>query len=174
MRVLQRASARWVVGGVIVLLAVLVGGSFVFFHFIEGKAPAPLALSTASTTTAAPGVIPATNADNSSTAVGTWKIAKGSVVGDRVKETLFGQSHIGTAPADGTTIKVAAAGKLTLHGTTNAVRFQVEARKTGASIQVSGSMPITFSDYNIDNPSGGPASVGNAGTLEFLLDLSKA
>jgi len=28
---------------------------------------------------------------------------------------------------------------------------------------------VTFSDYNINNPSGGPASVGNAGTVEFLL-----
>jgi hypothetical protein len=30
-------------------------------------------------------------------------------------------------------------------------------------------VPITFSDYSIDNPSGGPASVGNTGELEFLL-----
>ena len=34
-----------------------------------------------------------------------------------------------------------------------------------------GQEPITFSDYNIDNPSGGPASVGDSGTLEFLLEL---
>jgi hypothetical protein len=41
-------------------------------------------------------------------------------------------------------------------------------------IQVSGSVPITFADYSIDNPSGGPASVGDSGTLEFLLVLAKA
>jgi len=88
--------------------------------------------------------------------------------------TLTKPIVLGTVPADGTTITATATGNLTMRGTTKSVTLQVEARKTGTTIQVSGSTPITFSDYNIDNPSGGPASVGNTGTLEFLLDLSQA
>ncbi len=39
-------------------------------------------------------------------------------------------------------------------------------------IQVVGNTPITFADYDIGNPSGGPASVGNSGTLEFQLQFT--
>jgi hypothetical protein len=31
-----------------------------------------------------------------------------------------------------------------------------------------------FSDYGISNPSGGPATTGNTGTLEFLLNFSRS
>jgi polyisoprenoid-binding protein YceI len=67
-----------------------------------------------------------------------------------------------------------AIGKLTLHGTTRTVTFQVQARRSGTTIAVSGSIPIVFADYGVDNPSGGPATTGNSGTLEFLLNLSQA
>ena len=43
------------------------------------------------------------------------------------------------------------------------------ARLSNGQVQVTGSIPITFADYGIDNPSFGPASVGDDGTLEFLL-----
>jgi hypothetical protein len=36
-------------------------------------------------------------------------------------------------------------------------------------IAVQGNIPVTFSDYGIDNPSGGPARVGNDGQLAFVL-----
>lgn len=39
-------------------------------------------------------------------------------------------------------------------------------------IAVQGLVPVTFSDYNINNPSGGPASVGNAGQLDFVLQFA--
>jgi len=229
---------RWVVGGVAVLLVLVVGGPFVFIHFIEGKAPAPLTLSsdTVTTTVARATTTLATSASTSSVD-GTWKIASGSEAGYRVRETLFGQSatavgrtsaitgsitisgtrvtagsfsvdltqvksdqserdaqfqgrimdtsayptatfaltspiSLGTLPADGTTISETATGNLTMHGTTKSVTFTVEARRTSTTIEVSGSIPITFADWNIDNPSGGPATTGNTGTLEFLLDLA--
>ena len=57
-------------------------------------------------------------------------------------------------------VTVKATGKLTLHGTTNTVTFDLLARRNGAHIEVNGTIPITFSDYGINNPSGGPASVG--------------
>lgn len=76
-------------------------------------------------------------------------------------------------PENLTQITAKATGKLTLHGTTNTVTFDLLARRNGAHIEVNGTIPITFSEYAINNPSGGPASVGNNGDLEFLLVLTK-
>ena len=71
-------------------------------------------------------------------------------------------------------ITVSATGKLTLHGTTRTITFDLKARRNGSHIEVNGTIPITFSDYGIDNPSGGPASVGDHGDLEFLLIFNKS
>jgi polyisoprenoid-binding protein YceI len=215
---------RWLVVGIVAALVVVVGGPFIYFHFIQGPAAPPLAISdTVPTDASATPTTAITNLD------GTWKVASGSQVGYRVKETLFGQSatavgrttavtgqfvlggsavstasfsvdmtkvssdrsqrddqfhgrimdtadfptatftitspiDLGTVPASGIKITPKATGKLTLHGTTKTVTVSLTAERTGNVIQVSGSVPITFSEYNIDNPSGGPASVGNAGT----------
>jgi polyisoprenoid-binding protein YceI len=85
-----------------------------------------------------------------------------------------------TAPIDLTAIPdnlvettVKATGTLTLHGTTKPVTFDLKARRNGAHIEVNGTIPVTFSDYGIKNPSGGPAKVGNSGDLEFLLIFTK-
>jgi hypothetical protein len=48
----------------------------------------------------------------------------------------------------------------------------INAKRAGNLIAIQGITEITFSDYGIDNPSGGPASVGNTGQLEFLVELS--
>jgi polyisoprenoid-binding protein YceI len=225
---------RWLVVGVVAALVVVVGGPFIYFHFIQGPAAPPLAISdTVPTDASATPTTAITSLD------GTWKVASGSQVGYRVKETLFGQSEtavgrttavtgefvlagtsvspasftvdmtkvssdrsqrdgqfqgrimdttdfptasfvltspidLGTVPKSDGVITPKATGKLTLHGTTKTITIALSAERTGNNIKVSGSVPITFSDYNIDNPSGGPASVGNTGTLEFLLLLSKA
>jgi polyisoprenoid-binding protein YceI len=233
--VAMRGWMRWAVIGVVAAVVVFVGGPFVYIHFIEKKAPPPLSIDDPVSTTTVAG---ATSTTNLSTLDGTWKIADGSLVRYRVKETLFGQSatavggtsavtgsftlsgstvpaasfsvdmtqvssdrsqrdgqfqgrimdtadfptatfvltspiDLGTVPANNTVIKPTATGKLTLHGTTKTVTIDLVAERTGNTIKVNGSVPITFSDYNIDNPSGGPASVGNTGTLEFLLLLTK-
>ena len=81
---------------------------------------------------------------------------------------------LGSIPAEGVVITPKATGKLTLHGTTKTVTFNLTAKRDGNDIAVSGSTLLTFSDYNIDDPSGGPASVGDTGTLEFALVLTKA
>jgi polyisoprenoid-binding protein YceI len=90
------------------------------------------------------------------------------------KFVLTSPIDLGTVPAAGTKITPSATGKLTLHGTTKTVTIPLTAERVGTGIQVTGSTTITFSDYNIDNPSGGPASVGDSGTLEFLLVLTKS
>lgn len=61
-----------------------------------------------------------------------------------------------------------------MHGVTRSVSFHLTARRSGDLIEVSGSTPITFSDWNISNPSGGPAETGNTGTMEFLINLGRA
>jgi polyisoprenoid-binding protein YceI len=225
---------RWVLFGGIAAIVVVVVGPFVYFRFVEGDPPAPLSITNTSTTVA-PGATPTTSL---SSLDGTWKVASGSEVGYRVKETLFGQSGtavgrtssvtgqltlagaevatasfsvdmtqvasdqslrdsqfqgrimdtaqfptatfelttpigLGTIPASGVSITPKATGKLTLHGATRTVTVALTAARTGNVIEVSGSIPVTFADYGIDNPSGGPASVGDTGTLEFLLVLAK-
>jgi polyisoprenoid-binding protein YceI len=76
-------------------------------------------------------------------------------------------------PENLTQITVTATGKLTLHGTTKEVTFEVKAQRSGARLEVNGSVPVRFSDFGIDDPSGGPASVGDEGEMEFLLVFRK-
>jgi polyisoprenoid-binding protein YceI len=80
--------------------------------------------------------------------------------------------ELGTEPKDGVQTRYTATGKLTLHGTTKEITFPLLARRTADVIAVQGNVPVTFSDYGIDNPSGGPASVGNTGQLAFVLQFS--
>lgn len=77
--------------------------------------------------------------------------------------------QLGTVPADNQEITARATGKLTLHGTTKTVTTDVKARRTGNTIQVSGSIPITFADYGIPNPSFATITTKDHGELEFLV-----
>ena len=74
-------------------------------------------------------------------------------------------------PADGTVKSYPATGRLTMHGTTRTATIPLNSRRTGNAIAVQGVLPVTFSDFNISNPSGGPASVGDSGQLELLLQF---
>jgi polyisoprenoid-binding protein YceI len=231
---LARRWKYWVGGGVGALALVLAGGPFVYIHFVEGKAPSPLNLSSTTTT---PAGTPASNGAAPASVDGEWKITTGQA-GYRIHETLFGQSNtavgrttavtgtitiagtkvtagsftvdmtavhsdqsrrdsqfqgrimdtatyptatfrltgpirLAVVPADGTQITASATGDLSLHGTTRSVTFPVTARRTGAAIAVSGSISITFADWNIANPSFGPTTTDDHGTLEFLLTFGK-
>ncbi len=86
--------------------------------------------------------------------------------------SLTSPIDLGSIPGDGATGTYKATGDLTLHGTTKSVTLDLVAKR-GATIEVSGSTVITFADYGIDNPSGGPAQVGDTGTMEFLVVLSR-
>jgi polyisoprenoid-binding protein YceI len=232
---------RWAVGVVAAGVVLVVGGPFVYIHFIEGKAPAPLSLaSEPSTTTATAGTGTSSAASGATVAVdGKWNVASASQAGYRIKETLFGQSNtavgrttavtgsitisgtsvttgsfsvdmtkvssdrsqrddqfqnrimdtssfptatftlakpisLTTVPADGVQTTAMATGNLMMHGVTKSVTFQVTATRSGATIEVAGLIPITFADYNISNPSGGPATTEDHGTLEFLINFTHA
>jgi polyisoprenoid-binding protein YceI len=88
--------------------------------------------------------------------------------------TLTQPIELGTLPGDGTQITAKATGTLQLHGTSKTVTIDLTAERTGGTIKVNGTIPVTFSDYGIDNPSGGPAQVGDSGQIEFLIAFTKA
>jgi polyisoprenoid-binding protein YceI len=229
---------RWLAIGLGGLAVLVLAGPYVYIHFVEGKAPAPLTL-------AAPSARPADSASPSTSqstdASGdTWNVATGSLVGYRVKEVLFGQSNVavgrtgeitgsinvdgtkvaagsftvdmttvtsdesrrdgqfngrimetrtyptatfkltqpidlGSIPAVGVQKTYQATGELTLHGVTKTVTFKLTAQHTASTIQVAGSIPITFADWNIGNPSfGGVVTTEDHGVLEFALNFTQA
>ena len=233
-RSMKQRWGRWLIAAVVIVVTLVVGGPFVFFHFIEGPAPAPLSLSSEGSTTVPTGS--SRSSGTPATVDGVWNVTSGSQAGYRVQEILFGQSHtavgrtsavtgnvtiagttvtegrfsvdltkvtsdqslrdeqfqgrimdtssfptatlvltqpirLATLPAEGVAVNEQATGTLTMHGTTRTVTFKLTARRSGGSIEVSGSIPITFADWNISNPSGGPAETGNTGTMEFLINF---
>ena len=80
----RRRKLQWLIGGTAILTVVVVAGPAVFFHLIEGNAPARLSL-------------PAVDVGNPPTPPGpisgTWTVTAGSQAGYRVQEILFGQHH---------------------------------------------------------------------------------
>jgi polyisoprenoid-binding protein YceI len=233
---------RWVIAGAVVIVALAVGGPFVYIHFIEGPAPTPLGLkSGVSPSTRTSGGASGTGDSTAATSVaGSWYSRSGSVVEYRVKEVLLGQDNLavgishsvsGHVTISGTTVRAAsfsvrmatihsdeserdvqfdgrimdvsayptgtfsltspiklaplpgdgavraysATGNLTLHGHTRQVRFKVSAERTAGQLKISGSIPVTFADWDIPNPSFGSfVTTQNHGILQFLLVLGKA
>ena len=231
-RLRRRRLCWWLLGGLAALAILVVGGTWLYIHVIEGPAPAPLSLKSAAGSgsgTAASG-----------TAAGTWRVSSGSVVGYRVNEVLAGQAAVavgrtskvtgsltisgstvraasfsvpmdtiksneserdvqfngrimetstyptgtlsltapivlGSLPADGVIKAYHATADLTLHGHTRKVTFPLKAERTTAGIEVSGSIPVLFADWDISNPSvGGFVTTQNHGLLEFLIKFSRS
>jgi len=124
---------KWIAGGVAVVLLLVVGGPFIYIHFIEDKAPPPISFADAdkansaatslpgasiTTTTVAGGsgtatTAPAANATPLSGGIaGNWAATNASLFGYRVKEKLFGQN----TEAYGRTNSVT--GNMVVNGTT--------------------------------------------------------
>ena len=230
---------RWIVAGVAAAAVLAVGGTYVYIHFIEGPAPAPLGLKATKGDVATPPGQPGQSASAGPLA-GTWRITSGSLAGYRVKEVLLGQSNIAVGrtshvkgdltingntvtaaaftvamatihsdqsqrdvqfdgrimdvttyptgtfiltrpislapvPAAGVVKTYTATGKLTLHGHTRKITFGLKAERTVGKIEVSGSIPVTFADYGIGNPSFGSfVTTEHHGILEFLMDFSRS
>src|SRR6186713_467188 len=82
MRRRPRLFVRWILGLVALAAVVGFGGPYVFIHFVEGEAPAALAVTTSTP------VQPATGAVE-----GNWQVTEGSEAGYRVDEVLNGQSN---------------------------------------------------------------------------------
>jgi len=89
--------------------------------------------------------------------------------------TLTRPIALDPVPAIGEVKTYPATGKLTLHGHTRAVTFTLSAKRTATSIEVSGSIPVLFADWDIPNPSFGSfVTTQNHGVLEFLLSFTRA
>jgi polyisoprenoid-binding protein YceI len=75
----------------------------------------------------------------------------------------------------GSEVRAVARGDLTLHGVTREVEITLDARWNGDTIDVAGSLPVEFSDFDIDPPNiGGFVQVEDHGTLELQLTFSRA
>lgn len=88
--------------------------------------------------------------------------------------TLTAPISLGTVPAVGAVARYNATADLDMHGVTKSVSFPVTAERVGSAIDVLADIPITFSEWNIANPSiGGFVTTANKGTLEVLLHLTQ-
>ena len=88
--------------------------------------------------------------------------------------TLTSPIDLAPLPAGGVIKDYTAHGHLTLHGTTRAVTFTLTAERKGSQIEVSGDIPVLFSDYDIQNPSfAGFVTTQDHGLLEFLLVFNR-
>ena len=230
MHLRPRHPLRWILGLAAVVVALAVGGPYVYIHFVEG--PPPAALSASTGTSAA--LKPATGS-----VAGNWQVTQGSQAGYRVNEVLNGQNNVAVgrttavtggltatptavtkatitvdltkvasdqsmrdgqfegrimqttqyptatftlaSPIDLAEIATAAGtrtlqvhGTLALHGKTKDVAVSLTVVRSGATLTVSGQVPVLFADYGIDNPSFGFAQTQNHGTIEVLLHFAKA
>ena len=74
----------------------------------------------------------------------------------------------------GQTVHVSATGDLTIHGVTKSVTIPIDARLTGSTIELVGSISFPFSQFGMTPPSiGGFVSVQNTATMEFQLLLTR-
>ena len=83
----------------------------------------------------------------------------------------------GAVPGDGEVATATATGDLTIHGVTQSVTFDVDAKVEGAAIRIATSepVPVVLADFDIEAPTGGPvASVSDEGSFEFLIVVTQA
>lgn len=89
--------------------------------------------------------------------------------------TLTEPIELSSAPAPGATVTATATGDLTLHGVTQPVEVEVEARWDGDTLRVAGSAPITLADFEIETPEiSGFVAVDDAGEMEWELTFVPA
>ncbi len=77
-------------------------------------------------------------------------------------------------PSGSATTTVDAQGELTLHGVTRPVTATLQFGLDGDGVAVSGSVPITFSDFGVQAPDLGFVKVDDAGEVEFLVHATPA
>jgi polyisoprenoid-binding protein YceI len=72
-----------------------------------------------------------------------------------------------------TPVPVPVAGELTIKGTTREVQAELSVVRTPEGVDVSGSVPMTFADHGVEPPDLGFVRVEDAGSVEFLLHLTR-
>jgi polyisoprenoid-binding protein YceI len=76
----------------------------------------------------------------------------------------------------GAIVTTSVSGDLSLHGVTHPVTFSVTTRRSGSQVEVSGSIPVQFSEWAIKGPAnyGLVGSLADHGVAEFLLVLTSS
>lgn len=79
------------------------------------------------------------------------------------------------AAARGAVITARASGQLSMHGISRPVSFLLSARRDGAALQATGSIPVALGDWGIEGPAGFGflGSLSDHGVAEFLLVLRR-
>ncbi|HXY91003.1 MAG TPA: YceI family protein, partial [Acidimicrobiia bacterium] len=105
------------------------------------------------------------------------RIHSSGLESDRFPEAKFALTEpiiLPKIPQPGETLTVDATGDFTLHGVTRRVTLPIQGRWDGKDIQIVGSLPILFEDYNITAPTApAVASVDDHGSMEFQLFFKK-
>lgn len=89
--------------------------------------------------------------------------------------TLATPATFGSSLETGGTVRVTAAGRLSLNGVNRSVTVTLSGRRDGTALQVAGSIPVTFSRWDIKGPGGAGflGSLADHGVAEFLLTLNQ-
>jgi polyisoprenoid-binding protein YceI len=89
--------------------------------------------------------------------------------------TLTEPVELGEGAASGEPVAVTAVGDLTIHGVTRQVEIPLEAQLVDATVVVTGSLDLTFSDFDVEVPdSQVVVSVEDHGVMEMQLLLTRA
>jgi polyisoprenoid-binding protein YceI len=113
----------------------LVGGPYIYIHFVEGAAPAPLSLATAPPM---PTPTVTSSGQTGSGEAGNWQVSDGSLVGYRVKEVLFGQSNVAVGRTGDITGSIAVNGTTITAGTLTVDMATVESDQSRRDGQFNG------------------------------------
>ena len=76
---------------------------------------------------------------------------------------------ITSIPADGVVVRIPVTGQLTIHGRTRTQSFPLSAARRNGVIAVNGTIPVTLSDYDIDQPNAGPFGGIDNADIELLI-----
>ena len=107
-----RRWLRWVIAAAVVVVVLAVAGPFIYFHFVEGNAPAPLSLKASPTPSGAQSASAVSTKGGAASLAGSWQVGSGSQVGYRVQEILMGQHHTAVGRSSSVT------GQMVINGTT--------------------------------------------------------
>src|SRR3954471_19841152 len=99
---------KWLFIVPLALIALVIGGSWVYVNVIEGDPPDHLALETSAKES--PQTTASENTATGGSIDGTWAPSTGSQLGYRVKEVLFGQSTTAVGRTSDVTGKLEIAG----------------------------------------------------------------
>jgi len=142
---------RWLLTGIVTEVVAVVAGPFAYIHFVEGKAPAPLALSASQPSEAATG----------SALDGTWNVATGSVVGYRVNEVLFGQNATAVGRTSSITGSIDVSGTTVRSGTVTVDMATVTSDRAQRDNQFNGRIMQTSTYPTATFAFDGPVDVGS-------------